>query len=130
MVAVRSTGYSFDSIIAYQDIKGDIHALVDEAYLRVLTSIANERFKINAERIGRFQTALAQEYQQVLGKEKSPSTVPDSADSVWEEPNIRRERKKAEGLARRQVLQAQASNELSSTKTDDDEDASLSGMFS
>jgi tRNA wybutosine-synthesizing protein 3 len=60
MVAVRSAGFSFDSIVGFQADDGRIVSLVDEGYLHVLLGLSNERFKTNSERIGRFQTHLRQ----------------------------------------------------------------------
>src|SRR5262245_6295624 len=64
MVAVRSTGYSFDAIVGYQNHLGENVALVDENYLRTLVGIANGRFKINSERIARFQSSLLEQYEE------------------------------------------------------------------
>ena len=58
MVAVRSAGLSFDSIIGYQSMHGGLVSLVDEAYLHVLMRIANQRFQTNTERISRFGDVL------------------------------------------------------------------------
>ena len=104
MVAVRSTGYSFDTIIGYQDEQGNNITLVDEAYLRILVSIANERFTVNSERIARFRTAVLQQYAQHLTGDKPTSSKPD-----WEDPEARKQRKREEGLARQRKLLANAS---------------------
>jgi tRNA wybutosine-synthesizing protein 3 len=102
MVAVRSTGYSFDSIIGHQHESGQNIALVDEQYLRTLVTIANDRFRINTERISRFRTALMELFQ-------PQSTGSNSADGKeWEDADARRQRKREEGLARRRALQAEA----------------------
>jgi len=58
MVAVRSAGLSFDSIIGYQADNGRLVSLVDEQYLRALVKIANQRFEINSARIQRFRDHL------------------------------------------------------------------------
>lgn len=106
MVAVRSTGYSLDSIIGYQDAQGRNTALVDDAYLRTLTRIANDRFKINVERIDRFRSALT-----------------STSETQWEDAESRKRRKKEEGLARQQAVHAQRSqiaasgSQLDSTNT-------------
>ena len=97
VVAVRSTGYSFDSIIGYQDNEGRNISLVDGEHLRTLVCIANERFKINLERIARFRTQLLGSYQ--------PASISGLPDSNWEDADVRKQRKRAEGLARQQALQ-------------------------
>ena len=61
VVAVRSAGLSFDSIIGFEASDGRIVSLVDEHYLEILFKLGNERFKANKERIGRFQLLLSQQ---------------------------------------------------------------------
>jgi tRNA wybutosine-synthesizing protein 3 len=107
MVAVRSTGYSFDSIIGYQDDHGRNVPLVDERHLQTLLAIANDRFRINVERIARFQNALIDAFN------PSTSRTGVSSKPAWEDADTRRQRKREEGLARRQALLA------SITKPDD-----------
>jgi tRNA wybutosine-synthesizing protein 3 len=105
MVAVRSTGYSFDSIVGFQDEGGDNLALVDESHLKLLVGIANDRFRINTERIARFRSALLEQYSQ--------ATSVSSLKPDWEDPDVRKQRKREEGLARQRAL---ATN-LASTET-------------
>ncbi|KAH7116938.1 methyltransferase TYW3-domain-containing protein [Dendryphion nanum] len=107
MVAIRSTGYSFDAIIGYQDSQGHNIAMVDENYLLALFTIANERFKTNTERIERFRIALLDQYvDQVEGHTCSSPIKSTKAD--WEDPEVRRQRKKEEGLARQRALKDSA----------------------
>lgn len=94
MVAVRTQGLSFDAIIAFQNPDGEMFRLVDQQYLVTLTDIANERFRVNNQRIDRFRTIL----QNRLNHQIS------SKDSDREDPQVRRARKRAEGLARQQDL--------------------------
>lgn len=103
MVAVRSTGYSFDSVIGYHDENGRNVAIVDARYLSTLVQIANDRFRINTERIARFRKALMESYysETALGLSK-----PD-----WEDADARRARKKEEGLARQRALKMQSSQD-------------------
>lgn len=100
MVAVRSAGYSFDSIIGYREGGGSNIALVDQRYLRTLVNIANERFKINLDRISRFRQALLETYKPKLSNGSKPG---------WEDADARKRRKREEGLARQQALQSQNS---------------------
>ncbi|KAF2737522.1 hypothetical protein EJ04DRAFT_541825 [Polyplosphaeria fusca] len=106
MVAVRSTGYSFDAIIGYQTGGGNNIALVDENHLRVLVGIANERFNINADRIARFQSALLEQHP--VASVAAPGV--DSNGSNWEEAGARWQRKRKEGLARQHALAAQSTS--------------------
>lgn len=111
MIAVRSAGLAFESVIGI--VRGDsvqipkdlasngdrrqeeevIEALVGEAYLEMLVDVANERFEANAERIRRFEAAL------FGGMEKKML-------GDWEDKETRQERKKAEGLRRRDELKS------------------------
>lgn len=100
MVAIRSTGYSFDSIIGYQNKEGVNISLVDDTYLGVLVSLANSRFQINEERISRLRQALLAQYEVAPKSTKKP---------YWEDPEARRRRKREEGLARQQQLAAESS---------------------
>lgn len=94
MVAVRSTGLGFDSIIGYQNADGSINSLVTEEYLKILVNTANERFKTNSERIERFRSGLSAFYQ--VDKRKNG----DDSGSSWEDKDARKARKRAEGLAK------------------------------
>ncbi|CAN9266816.1 unnamed protein product [Alternaria alternata] len=116
MVAVRSAGYSFDSIIGYQDDDGSNVALVDQQYLRTLIKIANERFKINFDRISRFRQALLQTYE--------PKLL-NGTKADWEDADVRKRRKREEGLARQQALQ----NQNSGGNVDVSEEADVGNMI-
>lgn len=108
MVAVRSTGYSFDAIIGYQDEAGHKIPMVDEKYLATLVAIANDRFRINTERIERFRAALIAGFH-----------VKDESKNDWEDSDARRQRKREEGLAQ-QALQAQETQSKDTATGDDD----------
>lgn len=124
VVAIRSTGYSFDSIIGYQDETGRNISLMNEAHLRTLVCIANERFKINEERIARFRTQLLKSYKPVPAS-SSRISKPD-----WEDADARKQRKRAEGLARQQALQSTISEKKSSTENDSIEVNGIGGIIS
>ncbi|KAI1137477.1 methyltransferase TYW3-domain-containing protein [Hypoxylon sp. FL0543] len=95
MVAIRSMGLAFESLIGYQsgDGDGDLHCTVTPAFLRTLVLIANERFTENGKRIERFRAALAE-----------ATRPPEKNGGDWEDTQARRERKRAEGLRRREEL--------------------------
>jgi len=112
MVAVRSTGLAFDAIIGFQEEDGTNMSIVDEAYLRSLVGIANDRFRVNAERIERFRSAL-------LGKEQV---------SEWEDAEARRRRKREEGLQRQRAAQAEKSMPSEHTAKQE-ADTELNGVF-
>jgi tRNA wybutosine-synthesizing protein 3 len=94
MVAVRSAGLGFDSIIGYQNADGNYNSLVTEEYLELLVNTANERFKTNTERIERFRSGILSYYDSDRAKNG------DQPGSLWENKDARKARKRAEGLAR------------------------------
>ena len=120
IVAVRSAGYSFDSIIGYQYGDGRNVALVDERYLRTLVNIANERFNINFDRISRFRKALLETYEPTATSGSKPD---------WEDADARKRRKREEGLARQQALQTQVSRGDNNSSALENID-SMEGIFS
>lgn len=122
MVAVRSTGYSFDSIIGYQNDGGSDIPLVDERYLQTLVAIANDRFRINTERIARFRQALMDAFSPsaVGGGQKNPN---------WEDTDVRKQRKREEGLARQKALQLEHSRLVGTAQADQFGDDSVGGIF-
>lgn len=91
MVAVRSMGLSFESLIG-AEIDGVRRLVVSPQYLKTLVRIANERFVENEKRIARFCAALDAAFAPLKGKEN------------WEDAQTRRERKRLEGLKRREQL--------------------------
>lgn len=105
MVAVRSTGLGFDSIIGYQNPDGNINSLVTEEYLELLVNTANERFKTNKERIERFRSGLLSFHHAETAKNT------DDSGSSWEDKDARKARKRAEGLAKqKEKLEEEKSN--------------------
>ncbi|KAK4982404.1 hypothetical protein LTR50_007751 [Elasticomyces elasticus] len=118
MVAVRTTGLAFDSIVGYAGTDEEIVSLVSEHYLETLVSVANERFKVNQERTRRFRAALVAAYSAPLeSKDVSPAT---SVSADWEPSVPRKQRKRDEGLKRQQDLrdlekQAQQQREVVGT---------------
>ncbi len=97
MVAVRSSGLAFESLVGVlQEMGGEgrfdgggvVRGLVSEEYLEVLVKIANERFRANVERAGRFEAELFRR---------------ERGNGEWEDADLRRERKRAEGVQRKKV---------------------------
>ncbi|KAI0850789.1 methyltransferase TYW3-domain-containing protein [Daldinia vernicosa] len=125
IVAIRSMGLTFESLIGYHQSGGNngggLHCAVPPAYLRTLLRIANERFVENTKRIDRFRAALAE-----------ATTKPVSGSgSGWEDAQVRRERKKAEGLKRREELRREKQKQNSDTAAVEDStlEASLNTEF-
>lgn len=129
MVAIRSAGLAFESLIgrvvrpsspppAPQDFGSDedddgeggggpggdrgseevIEALVSEEYLEMLVGIANARFEANTERMRRFEELL-------FGAGGGGEGMVE--DGGWEDGEVRRERKRAEGLRRREEVKGE-----------------------
>ncbi|KAG6099967.1 hypothetical protein E4U31_004183 [Claviceps sp. LM219 group G6] len=99
MVAVRSMGLSFESLIGFESSRsGSRHALVTASHLRLLMGIARERFAENSKRIERFRGAFA---SRVLESREKRTT---SDGREWEDADARRERMREEGLRRREAL--------------------------
>lgn len=100
IVAIRSMGLGLESLIG-RETNGIKHCTVSGEYLRALIKIANERFVENARRIERFRVLLEKAHA-AAGAGAGPGRGlhgkgrPDGAE--WEDAEVRRERKRAEGL--------------------------------
>jgi tRNA wybutosine-synthesizing protein 3 len=97
MVAVRSMGLAFESLVGF-DINGKQMCSVSEGTLRTLLEVSNDRFQANAARIARFRELLRQSKISGSGAKKRD----DNKD--WEDPEVRKQRKRAEGLKRKEML--------------------------
>jgi tRNA wybutosine-synthesizing protein 3 len=112
MVAVRSMGLGFESLIGQQ--AGERRQrLVTPDYLPMLMSIANDRFVENTKRIERFLTAFRHAMQA-----PAPRRNPDGEE--WEDPAARRERKRAEGLKKKAQLQQEKASQADGTMDEGD----------
>lgn len=100
IVAVRSMGLGFESLIGYagEDCR---RLMVPREYLDTLMAISDERFLENTKRIRRFEEAFAEAVQ-----EPAPRKNPDGGE--WEDAAARRERMRAEGLRRKAALQGES----------------------
>jgi len=107
MVAVRSMGLGFDSIIGYQNASGKVFRVVDAAYLSSMMRIARNRFETNTARTKRFQINLDNAY-------KASQKPGGSADELALEKALRRQRKREEGLATQKEVR-EAEGDLSDT---------------
>ncbi|KND89886.1 tRNA wybutosine-synthesizing protein 3 [Tolypocladium ophioglossoides CBS 100239] len=108
IVAVRSMGLGFESLVGYETPDGQRRRLVPVGYLQTLLSIGNERFAENAKRIARFRAAF-----QHAVREPEPRRNPDGGE--WEDALARRERMRAEGLRRKSALEAERNEERCET---------------
>ncbi|KAJ5612155.1 hypothetical protein N7510_005349 [Penicillium lagena] len=125
VVGVRSAGLSLESVIGYCDDDNDndndndehehepiVRSLVSEEYLAMLVAMSNERFGVNSERreVSEWGKKVAQ----------------------WEDPDVRKERKRAEGLARKRLLEEQKQKKAAGMRTEDeslDDVAGLEGEY-
>ncbi|KZF20936.1 hypothetical protein L228DRAFT_232583 [Xylona heveae TC161] len=118
MVAVRSIGLMFDSIIGFatnDDGAEHIRVTVSDEHLRMLVDLANERFRINQERIQRFRTLLLSPNSE---NRKNSKKAQKCTGETWEEPEVRRARKKAEGERKRKEHQTKQAPNPASNEED------------
>ncbi|CAH0022835.1 unnamed protein product [Clonostachys rhizophaga] len=121
VVAIRSMGLSFESLIGYQI--GDRRvSLVSPDYLQILMSIATERFAENTKRIERFLSA----FRDAISTPPSVRRNPDGQE--WEDAAERRERKRAEGLRRKAELEAEKAKQ--DTTPNEPDEANVDQMSS
>ncbi|KAJ6783847.1 hypothetical protein PWT90_08015 [Aphanocladium album] len=99
MVAVRSMGLGFESLLGYAEESGRRRLIVPPGYLDTLMAIGHERFAENTKRIRRFEDAFRDATQA-----PAPRRNPDGDE--WEDAAARRERMRADGLRRKAALQA------------------------
>lgn len=88
MVAIRTAGLAFETLVAVVDHDDQMHTLVTPETLALLVHIANDRLRGNEERRGRLLKSLDAAFQ----------------PSSWEPAQERQARKKREGLLRRAAL--------------------------
>ncbi|KAK2861273.1 hypothetical protein FQN49_004371 [Arthroderma sp. PD_2] len=127
IVAVRSSGLGLESIIGYVEDDGSpdfsVRSLVTEEYLQLLVRISNERFKTNTERTERFRVRLLDLTAARNGN--------NPKSDQWEDPNTRRERKRAEGLERSKAArEARQSDDLTPDINTEDGEGLLLGIDS
>lgn len=111
MVGIRSMGLALESLIGYHS-NGQEFCTVSPRELKILVEISNERFGENEKRISRFRELLKQLTHE--GAEKGKRKGVDGEE--WEDPSVRRERKKAEGLLKRQQLKEAEQGQNSETE--------------
>ncbi|OQO07186.1 hypothetical protein B0A48_07755 [Cryoendolithus antarcticus] len=109
MVAVRTAGLAFDSIIGFANDTGLQSLMVTEQYLRTLIAVANARFVVNEKRKGRFRETLLHAVSKPAHGEKGDE---------WEPTHARRERKRAEGLQRKADAERLRSEQNVAAKVD------------
>jgi len=116
MVAVRTTGLAFDNIVGMLNDAGsegqeDLCALVDEEYLQLLVEMTNDKFNVNTERTQKFRKLLLE------------AVDTKAKDDGWEDADVRRQRKRAEGLQRQEKLRQLEKLSQEAQTTDENTDA-------
>lgn len=99
IVAVRSMGLALESLIGFHADEKEMCS-VSEGTLRTLLEISNDRFQVNTARITRFRDLLTES----MTTDSRPKRREDGEE--WEDAEVRKERKKAEGLRRKEILRA------------------------
>jgi len=93
MAAIRSNGLTLDCIVAVLDADGKVQKLVSDEYIAMLVRICNLRFEENGRRISKLtknlENALFQPKDEGEGKGRG---------EVWEDKEVRKARKRAQGL--------------------------------
>ena len=103
IVAVRSMGLSFESLLGIEGVDGKRSCIVSPEYVRMLVRIGNERFVENEKRISRFRTALQKAFT-VSSQPNGPARRKTENGGVWEDPEARKQRKREEGLRMREEM--------------------------
>lgn len=111
MVAVRSMGLGFESLLGYAGEDDRRRLIVPPGYLDTLMGIGHERFAENTKRIRRFEDAFRDATQA-----PAPRRNPDGGE--WEDATARRERMRAEGLRRKAAQQVERKPEETSPDID------------
>ncbi|CCX07796.1 methyltransferase TYW3-domain-containing protein [Pyronema domesticum] len=92
MVAIRSNGLVMDSIIGLVDENGIVQKCVDDSYIAMLARVGNMRFTENFLKIEKLTKNL----------EDALFTVKSEVANDWEDKEVRKARKRAEGLKRQE----------------------------
>ena len=125
MVAIRSSGLAFESLVGFipnptadgDEVEEHITLTASETYLELLLGIANDRFRVNTERTQRFEQALFKKME--------------GLGPGWEDEKSRQDRKRAEGLELQRMRQKAKKNRVQSDLSpmaDIDEDVGT-GLF-
>lgn len=111
-------GLGLESLIG-RETNGTKHCTVSVEYLRALVKIANERFAENTRRIGRFRALLK---EATIGERRKVRKGDGGGE--WESAEVRRERKRLEGLKRaeeaRRIREEQQQPQQQQDSGDDD----------
>lgn len=108
MVGIRSMGLALESNVGFEH-NGHELCTVPEWQLRNLLEISNDRFVENTKRIERFRILL----KDLSGAPQGHRKRQEGAQ--WEDPQVRRERKRAEGL-RMKAASSKADKEINALR--------------
>ncbi|CAK7263776.1 hypothetical protein SEPCBS57363_000741 [Sporothrix epigloea] len=118
IVAVRSMGLALASVVGLcrpsrqaGDEDDAAQCIVTPNYLARLARVADERFVVNRTRTERFRVALIEAMEQDRERTAGRTGSSKKKDEKWEDREIRRARKKEEGLRRQALLVKQESTD-------------------
>ena len=148
MVAVRSAGLALGAIIGCcidstptkqknggeegvndhkveEENKEKVTSMVTEEYLDVLVRLANERFEVNKERMRRFEEGLlGRGGFELEGEEDRNGGVQGrewlKGKIEWEDKELRKLRKRAEGLAMKKAMTSERQEKKDGVEEDED----------
>ncbi|KUJ23349.1 uncharacterized protein LY89DRAFT_550357, partial [Mollisia scopiformis] len=103
MVGIRTMGLTLESVIGFERDGSEI-CMIPEWQLQNLIEVSNQRFVENTKRIERFRM-LSKEIDGIAAKRQG-----ENGD--WEDPQIRKERKRAQGLERARAMRQKQASEL------------------
>jgi len=105
MVGIRSMGLAFESVIGYQK-DGANYCMIPNWQLENLLAMSNRRFGENGKRIARFSGLVKKLCTNVEGGKEKKGELGE-----WEDADVRRERKRREGLEKAEALKKKVSGQ-------------------
>ncbi|KAK5065158.1 hypothetical protein LTR84_000994 [Exophiala bonariae] len=90
MLAIRTAGLAFETVVGTMEGDNELKKIVNEQYLAMCARVVNERFRWNDERRERLRVEIRRVRDQLR----------EAAE--WEDEDVRRARKRREGLERQQ----------------------------
>lgn len=105
MVAIRSNGLALESIVGLE-LNGRYICMIPEWQMRGLLLQANQRFRDNTQRINKFAKLLLEresKQEQISKSQSHHNKKSTSVSSNWEDPAVRKARKRQEGLDKAKI---------------------------
>lgn len=122
MLAVRTAGCVFETVVGYVDESVDgqevYRSVVGEEWLGVCVGVVNGRFGSNRERKERLR-----------GEIRGLKMGGQSEDGEWEDKEVRRARKRKEGLKVKREKEREDSEVFGTVRNDNEDDGLGDGLF-